>query len=297
MSNRPRFLQALAKVHTSLPDLSLQSFTTIANSNNTVFRFTAAHGKAAKDLNLGDYCTMVTSSFGDQFSLIPGSMDLVASTNLKDIVSGIVVSNTVSKPVTREDLKNEYRLVSANVFMDEEDKIWKMVGDGNERRLVQAIKEDLDKILESRMARRSSEIVASSLINYVGLSPERGDYVMYYSVNSMDYNYGYGVVAGNSILVAPRNNHTVETIVSEQIIACVESESLPEEKQDKRVMAMMFNNPKATTQNFSSDMGSEYLNYMRQIYADTPFYEKLEELIGLRRNVANLNAPLNTSES
>jgi hypothetical protein len=181
--------------------------------------------------------------------------------------------------------------------MDDEDKIWQLVGEGEGRRLVQAIKEDLNKILENRLARKSEAIVASSLTNYVGLTPERGDYALYYSTTAMDYDYGYAVVAGDSVYVAPRNRNMIEKIVSEQIIDCVEASSLPADKQDTRVVSMMFNSPKVTNQNFSSDMATEYLNYMRQIYADTPFFTKLEDLISLRRNLANLNSPISTMEA
>lgn len=296
-STRPRFNKVLAKVRDSLPTISLQSYSAIPSSNNTVFRFTASYGRPLKDLTVDDASSMCYAAFGEQLTLVPGSVEVIARTTHKDVISGILAANTLSVPVDTSKLKSDYRLVSANVFMDDEAKIWQLVGEGEGRRLVQAIKEDLTSILEARLARRSTEIVASSLTNYVGVTPERGDYALYYSTTAMDYDYGYAVVAGDSIYVTPRNRNMVEKIVSEQIIDCVEATSLPIEKQDSRVMSMMFNTPKVTNQNFSPDMAQEYLNYMRQIYADTAYFSKLEELVSMRRGLAETNKPLMTMEA
>jgi hypothetical protein len=293
---RPRFTKVLAKARDSLPTLSLQSYSAIPGSSKSVFRITASYARPAKDLTVNDAMEMCTAAFGEQFSLVPGSVEVIAQTNHKDVISGLLAANTISVPVDAKVLKDDYRVVSANVFMDDEAKIWQLVGEGEGRRLVQAIKEDLNKILEDRLARKSTEIVASSLTNYVGVTPERGDYAVFYSVVSMDYDYGYAVVAGDSIYITPRGRNTVEKVVSEQIIDCVEASSLPMDKQDTRVMSMMFNTPKITNQNFSQDMAGEYLNYMRQIYADTPYFDKLEELVSLRRHFADTNKPLFTME-
>ena len=294
---RPRFSSVLARVQNALPTLSLQAYTVIPSSNKTVYRFTAAYGRPKKELTVQDCSDMCYAAFGDQFTLVPGSVEIVAKTASKDVISGILSANTLSVSVNKDELKKDYRLVSANVFMDNEDKIWQLVGDGENRRLVQAIKEDLGKILEARLAKKAEAVVASSLTNYFGVTPERGDYALYYSAASMDYDYGYAVVAGSDIFVAPRNRNMIEKVVSEQIIDCVEASSLPDEKQDMRVMSMMFNTPKATSSNFSAEMATEYLNYMRQIYADTSYFDKLEELISLRRQLSNMNAPLNTQEA
>jgi hypothetical protein len=291
---RPRFQNVLAKVMDRLPALSLQSFTEIPSSNKTVFRFTASYGRPQKELTIADASQMCYAAFGDQLALVPGSVEEIARTSGKDVISGLLTANTLSIAVDEKTIKDKYRVVSANVFMDDEAKIWQLVGEGEGRRLVQAIKEDLGKILEARLARKATEVVASSLTNYVGVTPERGDYALYYSVTSMDYDYGYAVVAGDSIYITPRNRNLVEKIVSEQIIDCVEASSLPVEKQDNRVIATMFNTTKITNQNFSQDMAQEYLNYMRQIYADTNYFSKLEDLISLRRNLANTNAPIST---
>ena len=295
---RPRFNTVLSKVLDRLPTLSLQSYTPIpAERANTVFRFTASYGRPQKTLTISDVQEMCLAAFGEQFAVVPGSIELIAQTSGKDVISGILAANTLSKPTNEKDIKDNYRVVSANVFMDDEAKIWQLVGDGEGRRLVQAIKEDLGKILEARLARKGSEVVASNLTNYFGVTPERGDYALYYSVTSMDYDYGYAVVAGNSIYVAPRGRNMIEKIVPEQVIDCVEASSLPIDKQDGRVMATMFNTSKITNQNFSEDMANEYLNYMRQIYADTNYYSKLEDLISLRRNLANTNAPISTQNA
>ena len=293
---RPRFNKILAKARESLPSLSLQSYSAIPSSNKTVFRITASYARPSKELTVADAISMCYDAFGEQFSLVPGSVEVVARTSYKDVFSGLLTANTLSVPVTSATLKDNYKLVSANVFMDDEASIWQLVGEGEGRRLVQAIKEDLNKILEDRLARKGSEVVASSLTNYVGVTPERGDYALYYSTTAMDYDYGYAVVAGDSIYITPRGRNIVEKVVSEQIIDCVEASSLPADKQDTRVVSMMFNTPRVTNQNFSGDMASEYLNYMRQIYADTPYWDRLEELVSLRRHLADTNAPLMTMD-
>ena len=295
----PQLSKVLASVRDSLPTLTLQSYVPIKASNGTAFRITASHLKPfnGSSLVLSHYVEMCQEAFGENFSVLPGSLDVVASTDKNRIVSGILTANTISKTVTAKSLhKDKYKLVSANVFMDDEDKIWKMVGDGDTRRLVQAIQEDLSKILESRIARKASAVIAGNQAHYLGVTPERGDYAVYYSVVSNDYDYGYAVVADGEIYIAPRLAGGIEKVESSQIIDCVEASSLDTDKQDKQVIAMMFGGNKATSGNFSSDMGKEYLDYMRQIYADTPFFSKLEELIANRRSFADLTKPLSTSD-
>ena len=296
-NSRIRFNSVLAKVHESLPRLTLQTFTAIPKSNNSVFRITASHIKPAnnRELLIKDYIAMASEQFGESLQLVPGSIEHVGNSSHNCMVSALVAANVISKPVSRDELKTGFKMVSANVFMDDEDKIWRMQGDGDNRRLVQAIKEDFTALLASRVA-RSSTIVAGDIANYMGVTPNRGDYAIFYNTTAMDYDYGFTAIADGEIYVAPRTSTGIEKIVPEQIIDCVENADLPMEKRDTKILSMMLSNPKATTGNFSGDMAQEYLNYYRQIYADTPFFAAMEEHIANRRNLADINKPISTMD-
>ncbi len=292
MTNRPNLITALKKIENTYPALSLQNFNEIPGSKGTVFRITASHGKK-KELTASDYVAMCQAEFGDKLALLPGSLDIVNDRQSISVLSGLMISNTISKPASRQDLKS-LKVLSSNVFMDDDSAIWKLVGDGENRRLVQAINEDLSQILASRVAKSSNVVLAN--VNYTGIVPERGDYAIYFSLASMDYEYGYAVPIENGIMVAPRSSTGEEVISSSQVIDCVDRLSLDIEKQDKQVLSAMMggHTNKITTQNLSGDMAKVYLDYMRNLYADTPYFDSLEKLISIRRGLADLNRPIST---
>lgn len=296
MARRQHITAALDKLRNSHPALSLQSFVNIPNSKGTVFRITASHGKTTAPITAGNYIDMCHQEFGDKLALLPGTLEYVGSYKTVDVVSGLLVANTISKPA--QDLQG-FKVVASNMFMDGEENIWKLIGEGDNRRLVQAIQEDLSKILESRLARTSNTVVASAG-NYLGVTPERGDYALYFSLASLDYDYGYAipVPSEDKVMIASRINGSIESVASEQIIDCVERSSLPDDKQDTKIVASMLgNNSKVTTNNMSGELAKVYLDYMRNLYADTPYFDKLEELISVRRNLADTDKPISTMVS
>ncbi len=293
---RKHLHKTLASLRDSLPTLNLQTYQEIPGSKGTVFRITASHGQINRPLTASEYVDMCHAAYGEKLSLLPGTIQPIEDNGRLSVISGLLRSNTVSRPAGNLE---GYKSVSANVFMDDDSGIWKLVGEGEGRRLVQAVSEDLSKILEARVSRSANTVVAG-LSNYVGIVPERGDYALYFSLASMGYEYGYAVPCDdNSIMIAPRKRDGVESISAAQIIDCAERASLEENKQDRSVVASLLGNGgnKITTQNMSADMSRVYLDYMRNIYADTPYFDALENLISLRRGLADLNRPISTMVS
>lgn len=291
MTQRRHLVTALQKMEKSYPAFSLQSYSEIPGSKGTVFRITASHANK-QPYSANDYINMTNAEFGDNLALIPGSLELVNASDRMCVVSALMVSNTVSKPY---DPSQKLSVLASNVFIDDDSGIWKLVGEGDNRRLVQAISEDLSKILAARLSNSPNVVLANA--NYTGIVPERGDYAIYYSLATMDYRYGYAVpIENNQIMIAPRDGHTEEVISSLSMIDCVDRSSLNEDKQDKKVIAAMMggNVNRITTNNMTPDLARVYLDYMRNLYADTPYFDTLEKLISIRRATAELGKPIST---
>lgn len=295
---RPRMIETLAKIQGRLPTLNLQTFAVVPGSNSTVFRITASNAVVAKPLTYRDYEEMVVAAFDTKLALLSPSLERVARINHDsvDVVTGLVLANTPSHPVTDEDLGDKFRVVANNVFMDGDDGLWRLVGEGDGRRLVQAVKEDLTAMLNARITRKggANMVIASSRINYVGLLPERGDYTMYWSLADDNLRYGFAALAGDQLLVANRHSDKIEKIHPTQVIDCAPPSNIPAELVKAADLPTALSHRPAPS-DFTSAQATDFLGYWKKLYGSHPeFFSRLEGLISARRSVGNVDQPLLT---
>ena len=97
------------------------------------------------------------------------------------LASFIVVPNTVSVPYNEGAIANNgLRVIHANVFMDEQDSMWEVVGDGDSRRIVRKAEVDLAGTVGTNLARYGSSITAATIDSKYAVVASAGDYVAVY---------------------------------------------------------------------------------------------------------------------
>ena len=277
-----RFHEAVAKIAESKPDLMLQQAKQLSN---TAFSVTASHAPYREELTRADYENMVLSATNNQFRFVSDTLVKLRSTSSDVVVSGIIEANTMTKEYDETDVRNNMRVITANVFADNEDKIWRVVESGGVKHLVQSISEDFAQLIKSRLARRSNEIVSSAVYN--GIVPADGDYVMFYDTNNSAINYGFAMTVAGDLHVGSRHSNDFTKIDSSQVIMAADGDSLDRKHSLNHMM-------KAATPN-ESDFNSDtegYLNYMRQLFAGTDYFQGLEKLLSNRRRLGQSNVPL-----
>lgn len=290
---RKNLFDVVAKQINTLPNLDLQTVIA-ADVKANLYRITASHGKTTKPLSDVDYANMITNTLDSRFTLLADTLEDLGDYNHSHVFSALIIANTISiKASASEDL-NGFRVVEANVFLDNEDKIWRMVGEGEGRRLVLSEKEDLSALLNARITRKSTAIVASSAIHYMGMPVNRGDYIMYYNTTASDYSFGFAVVSEGNVVVADRKLGKIATISPAQVIASVMNDSMPKEIVDTQRSAMMLALETVTDNEFSAPMANTYVDYLSKLYKGTEFFKHWEELIQNRRKVGSDNLPLTT---
>lgn len=281
----------LAKLKDVAPTLNIHSYMTIPGASD-LYRFTASHGIPVRPMTFGDYAEIVSSTFDNNFTLVESSLQPLGVIRHSQIISGLLKANSVSVPVTSSDLK-KYRLIASNIFMDAEDNIWNLVGEGQSRRLLKNKPEDIQAIIKARMNRKThTTVISSQYKGFSGYLPEKGDYIMYFSPASDDYDFGYAVVANNMVHVCGRKSGRNEVVHSALVVECIDGNSLNPPKVKMKASTDAVDYP--TEGDFTEEQATRYLNYMRQLFAGTDFFASIEKEIQDRRNLSQNNAPLTT---
>ena len=213
------------------------------------------------------YSTAVKASTADyqqSFRDISPNIQLAAHSKINDLYRGIIVANAPSKPYTKEATAGML-LVAANMFMDESDnQAWTLVGDGENRRLVKNINDDLEVALNAHLSRK---ITASRKVNDRNIYPigiENHDYIMFYDVNAARVNFGFAnpTEAGINVYTIDKKRRAIDP---REILAAVPHEDANPYQ----------NNVEAVNK---EDVAG-FLAYYEKLYANTAFFARLSELV------------------
>lgn len=270
-----RLLEVEASMDLEVPSLSFQHMLPISAM---AFRIQAAH--APRTYSEEGYQEAVATQLEKNFRLIPSSIQPIGQLHGHNLVSFLIKANVPSKAFSAENLQG-MKHVTANVFSDDENTIWKCVGKGPQRRLVQNSTDDYAGILTAKLARKNMITAAV----YPGLNFANGDYVMYFNPNSSRIDFGTGLnirFANGEVTacVVARKKGELVPVEAAQVIECFAHEGLPEKFQ------LPFRNNEAQAA-LSQPAAQIFLDYMRRLYAGTAFFTKLEQDIAHRRSMGD----------
>jgi len=196
---------------------------------------------------VNSYLKEVTNS--DNYTAVAGSLFPIDETGFRFRVA--VKRNTVSLAYNDENLKDKH-VISANVFKDASDDLWRLVGEGDNRRLVQISEEDQTEILKRAYNPNLKRALASV---YKELPCEAGDFVAYYNEDTASVEFGLAASYNDknkTIGVVSKDKKELVTAPSVAILASTNA-------VDFRTTSL-----EAT----ASDALQQYINYLRSYYGE-----------------------------
>ena len=254
-----------------VPVLKLQNFEKIESKRSDSFRIYCSQNPG--DFSELNYRKGLANTLEDRFVLVSNTIDIHDKRNKNNpMVTMIIAGNVPSCEYNKENVQG-MKTIQANMLMDENDDIWSVVGEDGDQRIVKKTMDDLDDILSSRL---SNQVVTSSVNYEDNLNFENGDYIWFYDPDLYEVRSGYGINIKGSIVTLDRINRKPKNINKNQIIEIVSgldenyTLGIPKHQVNSRL---------------STDMGEEILKYMRELYRDTGFYNKLDDLINKRRSI------------
>ena len=285
-----KFHERLTAIASADPDMYLQNAYPLKGSN-TAFRITATHAPVPMPLTRQNYFNMTATMMENSFCLIPDTLEDVGNKGTLKVISAIVEANTQVKEFKEDEVRASYKCLSANIFIDDEDSIWKVVESNGQKHLVQQIKEDFGELIAARIARaRGNQIVSA---NFSGIVPNTHDYIAYYNVQSQSLGYGYAL-AGDKLQVVDRRLREPVDITTANIIAVVDGNSLSKDYNANKHFSEENNEVLADTMSRGNLLDS-YLTYYKSLFGGSQYYAQLEKLIAERKRFGNMNTPISTT--
>lgn len=279
-SSTSRTYAALAKAAATPPVLLLQH---AAQLSPSAFRVVACHGPSRLELDEAAYNNMIVAATNKQFRLIPDTLIPLSDYSQQVVFSGIIEANTAIRDYDETYIKSNMRVMTANVFVDDSDQtIWRVVGDGPDKMLVQSVHEDFAALLNDRLVRRASQAVAASLPEFV---VDNGDYIEYFHNDSGSLHWGFAMHSqDNKLQVFDRQDKELHAITTAHILSAADGNSLDKQYSlANRIQQENRDNHTVLADTITPSALNAYVDYMRTLFAGTEYFSQLEKLIKQRR--------------
>lgn len=278
MSRRPlkslhTLTASLASIANSGPILAIQSHDAIPNSD--AFRVVASHNPG--QFSVEDYAASVKRVTDGKFTLVASTLRTVLDGH-QPVVAFVIQPQLTSMEYTDESVKGMH-VVRANVFTDESDNMWKVVGEGKSRRLVQMSEDNLDEILASRRARN---VVHASYTPDVTFA--NGDYVFYFDPKVNEVVAGFGLHTDKGSVVIERESCEMRPVAPQQVVEAFVGAALKSDTNEDLSLKVP---PYKALATFDGGMAKEYLEYARKLYGGTRFFTELEKWVSKKKSGGN----------
>jgi hypothetical protein len=291
MKNPSRSMSAvLAKLANELPTLSPQNF--IALSADT-FKTGAIYSPISRVLSKEEITAMYAAAYGDNFAVIPETVEMHSEISGRNFVTALIRANLVSEPYNPTTVKARHlKALSKNVFVDNEDHIWRVSGEGEAARIVQSCDEDFGAILKERINSLQNVVMASCVSdsNLATHDTQNGDFVLFFSkaANAMDTGFAFQHNGGYTILSYSRKEW--EDVSTNNIIRAAEIQrdqfaSVFNPKHNSgnlSLAAKLESDLERTDGEFTKPMKNSYHDYMKFLFDGTDYFKKLDSLLNLR---------------
>jgi hypothetical protein len=276
-------------INSTLPTLMPQS---VVELSPNVFKVLSVFVPLSRELDNDDIKQMHAAALGDQFSLVPESVEYVRDEGRKIAITSMVVANIISKPY-KEETTAGMRVIQANVFMDNESAIWKVVGKGENRRLVQNIREDFKSLITSRINSSRNELIASVInkgVPQIEVNP--GDFVLFYNTESNAVDCGFALSEDDKYKVFSYDSKEFYTVSPQAMIRCIDGGTLI--NAASLVKSAEFD---MTDGEFNPQLSKKYQDYMQFLYNGTDYFNNLKSLLQLRHRNGVANLPVSTMKN
>ncbi len=281
-------LKTLSEINNSVPTLVPQIFKRI--TDNT-FKIASVYQPLDRALDIEEIKLMHSSALGDQFELVPESVEFIGEQqDGRNLITSIVTANIVSMEYNKKNTHG-MRVVSANVFVDDDNHIWTVTGKGDKRRIVQSVKEDFNAILASRINSRRDMLIAK--VAYNGM-PEAdvlgGDFVLFFNAGAGEIDSGFALTDNENYKVYSMKANEFVDATPDMIIRAQDGNQLPNSKSLRAMNDGDFD----LTDKADPAALNRYADYMRTLYNGTDYFAKLTDLLAFRRRTGAENLPVST---
>lgn len=211
------------------------------------------------------YNSSVLEMTNNRLRVIPGTIRPITDVSNTSMLSMIAVANTKTQDYTEETTKG-FKLITANVFQDDNDNIWELITSGSGgKTLVQKSADNLDEILKSRLTKAvTAHTNRINKINYKDL-----DYVAFYSNDNRKVMCGFIFEMNGEPTVFERTTQTLARINEDVIMEVADGNSILTEMGEKI----------EETAGITSSNVNTYVDYMRKLYGGTAYFDKFQDLI------------------
>lgn len=270
-------LAAKLPAPSNLPSLSMIHVSAIGSK---AARINLIHPNTSrKAYSRNDYSAAFAVLSHNEGYLIPQTIEILPydRANYK-LISGIVRANNTSLPFEEAIAERKLKVITANVFMDDENNTWNLEGEGDDRRLVQTRCEDFGQLITSRLKRIGNIALASSQTVFEGSNVKNADYVLAYCVDTDSFRSGV-VVASDAEKVTIVGAKDTFTVDRAQIVVSADTD-----------LNFDANIVRAFAEKDVKARAKLVMDYLKQVYADKQFMTEYSKLVTAA--VADCEKPL-----
>lgn len=254
-----RIYQMTAKASDGLPVLKVESYRPI-DANNFALIFSSI--ETNKEFKQAEYSAALESLTDNKLSIVADSVFRMPSGSIP-LMRCIAASNKEVIPAKEETLASMKR-ISANVLEDDNGIMWKMVGEGDARQIVQVTQEDFGQLLAKRrrIAQMTASIDDAMVIDY-----RDTDYVYFMNPEIEAMDFGFAVKTAKQDYVVSRTLKGAVKIQAHQVVeaAGTNGNGLALEARRREITAS------------STDPIRAWIDYLKELYGAKSEYVKAWE--------------------
>lgn len=285
------FYTTLSNLAQSLPEVIVDQYDPI--SKNT-FRILAHHPDMPRKLTVKEYMGQVEASLGENFKVVPDTIQVLDATDLygSKYASMIIQARTLVEDYDPKAMEGRFKSVTANIFSDNEDTIWKVVEADGKKVLVQTQSDDFEQILSNRIDDRPVTTVANFSFN--GIVPGNGDFTVFYNPETYKMEAGLAAHIGGKVCVATLDRIGEWTeIKPSQVIETVLASSMGEHSPIKGLKEIVEAcGAEPTTNDFTPNMANSIISFYSTLFGGSDFFKQLIQEVAQRRDFGKVDMPL-----
>jgi hypothetical protein len=243
-----------------LPPVQIEDFRAIDKENyNIVFSTTASNKLRSYD----DYNRALSSITDNKLGIVEGSLFKIESSRGKPHLRCIASANREVLEYKGENSLKEYKMrtLQANVLEDSNGHIWRIVGQGDSKQIIQVSEDNYTELLAKR--RKFSQMTASDEDFEIGYQDT--DYVYFFNpaIEAMDFGFAV-TTAKDTWVVSHAQRKEVRVNPSQIMEACsTDGKGLNLSAKRRELVAA------------SSSAIADYINHLKDIYGKNSEYVRM----------------------
>ena len=170
----------LNKVTASAPSADIQSVKQLSDN-----LFSMVSSLSVSEPSFEELAMAVSSATDHKVRVVEGSAKKVSE--IGNLFHYLAVANTNTAPYSEA---SSMKVLAANIFEDSNSNIWRVVGEGDDRRIVMTSSDNLHEILSSKLSRK---IVTTRTKLPTSVAAKTGDFCKFFNATAGAMDFGFAV--------------------------------------------------------------------------------------------------------